>query len=118
MHVSFPILFAFVLLVGCGGRHQPSMPVEQAPEACCTKGDMQLQHFSGCRVGGRRCGEREVYWMRGAVTCGPVDTANCAGGRCCHYRPRVDTAAETAAVEPVEPPMAAEPPAAEPTTDE
>jgi hypothetical protein len=92
MRTAFPIpgVLAFALLVGCGGRHQPTEPVERAPEACCTAGDMQLQKFAGCRVGGRRCGEREVYWMRGAVTCGPVDAGNCAGGRCCEYRPRYD----------------------------
>jgi hypothetical protein len=95
MPTSFPIpLVVLVLgLAGCGGRHQSTAPVERAAEACCTVGDAELQHFAGCRVGGGRCRQAEVFWMRGAVTCGPVDADNCAGGRCCHYRPRYDPAA-------------------------
>lgn len=105
MRTSFPIplvVFALGLLAGCGGRHQPTMPVEQAPEACCTQGDMDLQKFAGCRVGGR-CRQGEVFWMRGAVACGPVDDASCAGGRCCHYRPRYNPGLGAAADETSDP---------------
>jgi hypothetical protein len=104
----FPIAFAVGLLLGCGGHYKPTQPVELAPEACCTIGDMELQHFQGCRVGGRRCKKGEIYWMQGSVTCGPVDEANCAGGRCCHYKPRyrpgLGTPEDTAGDESAAPP--------------
>ena len=49
---------------------------------------MDLKNFKGCRIGGRRCGRGEIYWMQGSVSCTAIDEANCLGGRCCHYRPR------------------------------
>jgi hypothetical protein len=39
---------------------------------------------TGCRLTGR-CRRDEPVWMRGNVTCGPVDEAECLGGRCCTY---------------------------------
>ncbi len=71
----------------CGGRYK-STEAASAPEACCTWSDPELKNFRGCRVGGRHCTRGEIYWMQGAVRCGPVDEANCDGGRCCHYEPR------------------------------
>jgi hypothetical protein len=103
-HIPLMVL-VLGLAPGCGGRHPPTQPVDRAPEACCTDADEQLQQFAGCRVGGR-CRQSEVFWMRGAVTCGPVDEASCANGRCCHYRPRYnpDLGAPADADETPEPP--------------
>lgn len=42
-----------------------------------------------------RKGER--FWMRGRVTCGPVEAERCAGGRCCSYLPIYGTPAEPTA---------------------
>lgn len=68
----------------------PEASVEGVPQACCTEGDTELQNFAGCRIPTRKCRSRrgEKWWMRGSVHCGPVDEANCAGGRCCSYQPQ------------------------------
>jgi hypothetical protein len=116
------VLCALLPAVGCSVV-KSDQPVEQTPQACCTEADPQLQHFQGCRVARRSCHKDERWWIRGYVTCTAVDEANCAGGRCCEYRPQYDPAAgqppaETpaAAAEPDEPAPAPEPaPAAEPT---
>ena len=85
------VAFALLLLpnAGCTAVKKDE-PVEHAPQACCTEADAQLQHFKGCAVSRRNCRREERWWMRGFVTCGPVDEANCAGGRCCEYRPQYD----------------------------
>ncbi len=72
-------------------------PVEHAAQACCTEADEQLQHFKGCAVTRGNCRREERWWMRGYVVCTAVDEANCAGGRCCEYRPQHDAAAQPAA---------------------
>lgn len=81
----------WLLLAGCRAI-KPDVSVEGAPQACCTSADPKLQNFEGCRVTGGNCQMRkgEKFWMRGAVSCGPVDEAACEGGRCCHYVQRYD----------------------------
>lgn len=101
---------AGVLMGGACSVVKPEQPVERTPEACCTWGDFQLQHFKGCRIPTRDCraSKGERYWMRGYVSCGPVDEASCDGGRCCSYKPQYDANL----AEPVEnwsPPGFAEP---------
>lgn len=100
----------FSLLAGACSRINPEEPVERTPMACCTWGDFKLQNFKGCRIPTRDCrsSKGERYWMRGYVTCGPVDEASCDGGRCCSYKPQYDEGL----AEPIEnwkPPGFAEP---------
>ena len=88
--------------IGVGCRpYEPQQPVEQTAQACCTRADPQLQHFEGCRVARGECRMRkgEKFWMRGRVTCGPVDPERCAGGRCCSYRPVYGSPSEDAGTE-------------------
>jgi hypothetical protein len=101
---------ALSLWVGACSRINPEEPVERTPQACCTWGDFRLQNFKGCRIPTRDCrsSKGERYWMRGYVTCGAVDEANCDGGRCCSYKPQYDEGL----AEPIEnwkPPGFAEP---------
>lgn len=81
----------WLLFAGCRAI-EPDVAVNGAPQACCKTADEKLQHFTGCRVTGGNCQLRrgEAYWMRGSVACGPVDEAQCEGGRCCTYEPRYD----------------------------
>ncbi|MCX4244620.1 hypothetical protein [Paraliomyxa miuraensis] len=90
-----PILglgLGIALAAGLGGCRtiKADAPVEGAAEACCTHADFELKNFEGCRIPGRHCGGEEKFWMRGNVVCGPVDAAQCEGGRCCSYRPIYD----------------------------
>lgn len=80
------------VLFGACRAIEPDVAVEGAPQACCKTADPKLQEFEGCRVTGGNCQLRrgERYWMRGAVACGPVDEAECEGGRCCHYLQQYD----------------------------
>jgi hypothetical protein len=101
---------AGMLLGGACSVIKPEASIERTPQACCTWGDFQLQHFKGCRIPTRDCraSKGERYWMRGYVTCGPVDEANCDGGRCCSYKPQyADDLAEP--IENWSPPGFAEP---------
>jgi len=84
-------LFLCLSLGGCR-QIQPEAAVEGIPQACCTSADPKLQDFKGCRIPQRSCKSRkgEKFWMRGSVSCGPVDEAQCAGGRCCSYRAQYD----------------------------
>ena len=89
---------------GCRARYDASEPINAIPTACCKEGDQELQHFKGCRPDGR-CKSGEPYWLRGAITCGPVDEAACAGARCCEYRtqgdsPNTSSEEESSASEP------------------
>ncbi|MCA9653628.1 MAG: hypothetical protein H6712_07755 [Myxococcales bacterium] len=79
------------LLCGCHSI-KPEASIEGAPQACCTIADPQLKSFKGCRIPHRNCKSRqgEKWWMRGSVSCGPVDEANCDGGRCCTYQQQYD----------------------------
>lgn len=81
----------WLLSPGCRAI-KPDVSVEGAPQACCKSADPELQNFEGCRVTGGNCQMRkgEKYWMRGAVSCGAEDEAQCEGGRCCHYQQRYD----------------------------
>ncbi|MBL4687784.1 MAG: hypothetical protein JKY37_24555, partial [Nannocystaceae bacterium] len=74
---------------GCRGV-APADPIERTDQACCAEADANLTHFKGCVVGKRNCSKKRKWWMRGDVTCGPIDTAQCADGRCCHYRQQYD----------------------------
>lgn len=91
---SFPpaILVAALLGLAAGActAVKKEASVEFAPQACCTEADAELQHFKGCRLPRRNCHKEEKWWMRGHVTCGPVDEASCAGGRCCEYKAQYD----------------------------
>jgi hypothetical protein len=80
-----------LLAPGCR-RIAPEASVEGIPQACCASADSKLQSFKGCRIPQRGCKARrgEKFWMRGDVACGPVDEGQCAGGRCCEYRPQYD----------------------------
>jgi hypothetical protein len=82
------LVFA-VVIVACGPRYKPTDPIGGIPEACCSKADRALQHFKGCRPTGR-CSAKEPFWLRGAISCGPVDAAACEGARCCEYKSRGD----------------------------
>jgi hypothetical protein len=67
--------------------------VDGAPQACCRAADSQLKEFEGCRIlhrGSCKARRGEKFWMRGHVMCGPVNEAECAGGRCCTYKPQYD----------------------------
>ena len=79
------------LLCGCHPVH-PERSVEGIPQACCSVADPKLEKFEGCRIPRRSCRSKkgEKFWMRGAVSCGPVDPENCTGGRCCTYAPQYD----------------------------
>ncbi len=82
---------ALGLLLGCHPV-KPEVSIEGAPQACCLSADPTLQNFKGCRIPRRRCKSRqgEKFWMRGAVSCGPVDEQQCEGGRCCAYQQQYD----------------------------
>lgn len=80
-------LFALASLAsGCRGG-SPSEPVPQATEACCKVTSEDRQRSAGCRIAGR-CRGSEPVWMRGAVSCGPVESERCMGGRCCRFLSR------------------------------
>jgi hypothetical protein len=67
--------------------------VDGAPQACCSAADSKLKEFEGCRIlhrGSCKARKGEKFWMRGHVMCGPVNEAECAGGRCCTYKPQYD----------------------------
>ena len=84
-------LLGLVLLlggVGCRPRYAARAPVNAAPDACCKSGDAAMKQFSGCRMTDR-CRLNEPIWLRGAVTCSPVERGRCSGGRCCHLEPEV-----------------------------
>lgn len=91
-HLWLGLGMTLALLTGGCRAIKADVSVEGAPQACCKSADPKLQHFSGCRVTGGNCQMRkgEKYWMRGAVSCGPVDEGKCEGGRCCGYMQRYD----------------------------
>ena len=95
-----------VILLALGGCRVsgPEEPVPQTGHACCTSTDATQQHFSGCHVRRTPCRRAEVVEMFGRVTCGPVDEANCEGGRCCTYvSPTPPAETPTAATSPTPP---------------
>lgn len=108
--------------LGCGPRFAPSEPVDMVNDACCRVANDSMTKFAGCRPTGR-CAKEEAIWMRGYISCSPVEEERCAGGRCCEYRPMLgspdavlhwdDSSGEAEA--PVGPKD--EPPAAEPTPE-
>ncbi len=84
--------FALLSLPGCRVV-SADVSVEGVPQACCASADPKLQSFKGCRLlqrGQCKSGADEKFWMRGDIACGPVDEAQCEGGRCCNYRPQYD----------------------------
>jgi len=78
--------FALALVVGCGPRFEANEPVDMVNDACCRVANDDMSKFAGCRPTGR-CAKDEAIWMRGYISCSPVEEERCAGGRCCEYRP-------------------------------
>jgi len=72
------------------GRVPPEQPIDFIDQACCSEADTKLSEFKGCLVGKKNCPKSHKWWMRGQVSCGPVDDAACAGGRCCTYLDQYD----------------------------
>jgi len=73
-------------IAGCASaRAGRSEPIALTANACCKRGTADMTEFAGCRPTAQ-CRADEPIWMRGAVTCGPVDPDVCLGGRCCRYR--------------------------------
>lgn len=66
--------------LGCKVDGAPEQPVEGHLELCCRSGGPL--EFSGCRASGQ-CRAAESIWLRGPMSCGPVEPETCAGGRCC-----------------------------------
>lgn len=83
------VIAGLVALIGgtsCRPRYAPDEPVKMGAESCCKLADEAMTKFAGCRMV-NRCREDEPVWLRGAINCGPVDEARCAGGRCCELQP-------------------------------
>lgn len=90
--LSLGSLLGLLVLPGCRVV-KPEVSVEGVPQACCGSADSKLQTFKGCRIlprGSCKSRHGEKFWMRGDIACGPVDEAQCEGGRCCKYRPQYD----------------------------
>lgn len=76
---------AFAVGASCKAKFAPEEPTGVISEACCRVVSKDLKSGAGCRATGK-CKEDEKIWMRGAVTCTPVEPERCMGGRCCTYR--------------------------------
>ncbi len=76
---------AMGLAASCKAKFAPEEPTGVISEACCKVVSKDLQSGAGCRATGK-CASDEKIWMRGAVTCSPLEPERCVGGRCCTYR--------------------------------
>ena len=118
-----PVAAAIGLGAACG-RISPTEPVELIDQAWCAEANPELTQFRSCVLGRRNCPKTHKWWMRGQVTCGPVDDDKCGGGRCCNYRPQYDPSvgepdedwAPPGFAKPAQPPKTTETPV-EPATD-
>lgn len=70
--------------LGLGACHKADLaaPLSGHQELCCKDARADNRSFVGCRATGY-CRTTEDVWVRGPVSCGAVDEAQCAGGRCC-----------------------------------
>ncbi len=73
--------------LACAKGPPPEAPITNAEQMCCQKGDAETGLFGGCEVSPkiRQCPESHPLWIRGTISCGPVDAENCLGGRCCEF---------------------------------
>lgn len=76
---------AMGLAASCKAKLAPQEPTGIIQDACCKVISKDLQSGAGCRAT-NKCADDEKIWMRGAVTCSPVEPEKCLGGRCCTYR--------------------------------
>jgi TonB family protein len=82
---SLPRLFLGLLgLLGLAGCRvaEPQQVVAGHHELCCKTANPDNLGFVGCRASSS-CRTSERVWVRGPVTCEPLDAQRCAGGRCC-----------------------------------
>lgn len=68
-------------LAGCRGSDTEQV-VAGHHELCCKAANPDNLGFVGCRAS-NSCRTSERVWVRGPVTCEPMDPQRCAGGRCC-----------------------------------
>lgn len=69
-------------LAGCRVDADAAEPVAGSQELCCKQAGDDNVSFVGCRATGH-CRNSEPVWVRGPVSCGPVEPEGCEGGRCC-----------------------------------
>lgn len=74
-------LLALLGLAGCRVT-EPEAVVAGHHELCCKAANADNLGFVGCRTSSS-CRSNERVWVRGPVTCAPLDPQRCAGGRCC-----------------------------------
>lgn len=81
------LAFGFGFVAACtGARKVPAeAPIENIDQMCCKKGDAKSGRFGGCVVNKRACRDETPMWIRGTISCGPVNEAECLGGRCCVF---------------------------------
>ncbi len=74
----------------CAGKKKfaSDAPIESIDQMCCAKGDAESGRFGGCVVTDRACREETPLWIRGTISCGAIDEANCLGARCCQFGER------------------------------
>lgn len=118
---------AMGLAASCKAKYAPQEPTGVIPEACCKAVSKDMKSGAGCRATGK-CADDEKIWMRGAVSCGPVEPERCMGGRCCSYKQMygsddaiynwdpTEGAPDEAAPTAEQPPAEAEPAEPTPTT--
>jgi TonB family protein len=75
------LLAALCALAGCRVT-EPEAVVAGHRELCCKAANPDNLGFVGCRASSK-CRSNERVWVRGPVTCAPLDAQRCAGGRCC-----------------------------------
>ena len=87
LRLSPLLLLGNLGIIGCSRQTPPEAPISSASQMCCAKGDVSSGKFGGCIEGfkQRQCPEDHPLWIRGVISCGPVDEAACLGGRCCEF---------------------------------